>query len=297
MGCERVGWPASLSRATQPTALRSGSVGVLLARVVTSLILIPLFVWLVIRAHGWYFAALVCGVATLALWELLRLFEQAGQPGYRRLGLVLGGALIASFEVGHPAVSGPFTLPALVLGAAAGIVLSAPVFERRASSQAPATTLLALVYVSWLLGHALLLHRSPVGDQLVLLLVGVTWVGETAAYAVGSTLGRRRLAPEISPAKTIEGAIAQFVASVVAALALGTWLLPDWSPWRFAGAGVLLGVSGQLGDLAESAIKRSAGVKDAGGLLPGHGGILDRIDGLLFNAPALYYYLRIGGWQ
>lgn len=276
---------------------RPGPAGTLLARLVTSLVLIPLFVWLVVRAHGWYFAALVCAVALLALWELLRLLEQAGQPVYRRLGLGLGGALIASFEVGHPSATGPFTLPALVLGVAAMVVLSVPVFERRVSSPAAAATLLALTYVGWLLGHALLLHRLGVGDQLVLLLVGVTWVGETAAYAVGSTLGRRRLAPEISPAKTVEGAVAQFVASVAAALALGAWLLPDWPVWRSAGAGLLLGVSGQLGDLAESAIKRSAGVKDTGGVLPGHGGILDRIDGLLFNAPTLYYYVQIGGWQ
>lgn len=289
--------PVSLGRAASLTAPRPGSMAAFLARVVTSLVLIPLFVWLVIRAHGWYFAALVCAVAMVALWELLRLFEHAGQPAYRRLGLVLGGGLITSFEVGNPNANGPFTLPGLVLGVAAAIVLSAPVLERRASGQASAGTLLALVYVSWLLGHALLLHRLPVGDQLVLLLVGVTWVGETAAYAVGSTLGRRRLAPEISPAKTVEGAAAQLVASVATAVALGAWLVPAWPAWRTAGAGVLLGVSGQLGDLAESALKRSAGVKDTGGLLPGHGGMLDRIDGLLFNAPALYYYVQIGGWQ
>lgn len=287
---------AALRRAA-PLTGRSPAPGGLLARLLTSLVLIPLFVWLVVRAHGWYFAALVCTVAVLALWEVLRLFEQAGLPAYRRLGLVLGGALVAAFEIGSRGEGDPFALPGLVLGLAAGAILSAPVLERRVSARALGATLLAVVYVSWLLGHALLLHRFPLGDQLVLLLVGTTWVGETAAYGVGSTLGRRPLAPAISPAKTVEGAVAQFAGSVLAAVALGAWFLPDWPAWRMAGAGALLGISGQLGDLAESAIKRSAGVKDASGLLPGHGGVLDRIDGLLFNAPALYYLVWIGGWQ
>jgi phosphatidate cytidylyltransferase len=158
-----------------------------------------------------------------------------------------------------------------------------------------ALTLLAILYVGWFLGHASLLHGLPDGDALVLVLVGVTWVGETMAYLVGSTLGRHRLSPAISPKKTVEGAIAQLVCSVAAAVLLAAWLLPDWTTARAGLAGALLGVTGQVGDLAESAIKRSVGVKDAGGLIPGHGGVLDRIDGLLFNVPALYYYVRLGG--
>ncbi len=136
--------------------------------------------------------------------------------------------------------------------------------------------------------------RSPGAQRLI---AGLARLVRPPVVDARGRDGRRRLAPEISPAKTVEGAVAQFVASVAAALALGAWLLPDWPVWRSAGAGLLLGVSGQLGDLAESAIKRSAGVKDTGGVLPGHGGILDRIDGLLFNAPTLYYYVQIGGWQ
>jgi phosphatidate cytidylyltransferase len=152
------------------------------------------------------------------------------------------------------------------------------------------------MYVGWLLGFAILLHQtSPVGDELVLFVVGVTWAGETAAYLVGSTLGRRKLAPLISPRKTVEGAVAQVVSSIVTAAVLGAWLLPACGAGVALGAGALLGVVGQLGDLAESAIKRSAGTKDTGGLIPGHGGVLDRIDSLLFNLPALYYFSLVTG--
>jgi phosphatidate cytidylyltransferase len=151
------------------------------------------------------------------------------------------------------------------------------------------------VYVGWFLGHALALYRRPDGGGLVLFLVAVTWIGESAAYVVGSVLGRHKLAPLVSPNKTLEGALAQLAASVAAAAVFGEWLLPDWSLARALPAGVILGVVGQLGDLAESAIKRSAGVKDASGLIPGHGGVLDRVDGLLFNSPALYYYVVLGG--
>jgi len=177
----------------------------------------------------------------------------------------------------------------LVLGVV--LILSAPLWTAaRPSVEATANTLFTAVYVGWLLGYAIWLQHRADGPMLVIFLVGVTWIGETAAYLVGSSMGRHPLAPVLSPKKTLEGAAAQVVASVAAGLGLGAWLVPGCSLVGAAGAGALLGVVGQVGDLAESAIKRSLGTKDAGELIPGHGGMLDRIDGLLFNAPALYFY-------
>ena len=147
-----------------------------------------------------------------------------------------------------------------------------------------------MCYVNWLLGYSFWLRDLTDGTDWVLLLVSVTWLGETAAYVVGSLVGRTRLAPVISPRKSVEGAVAQFVVSVLAAVAAQAWFFTALGPWRAAVAGALLGVSGQLGDLAESAIKRSLGTKDTAHLIPGHGGILDRVDGLLFNTPVLFYY-------
>jgi phosphatidate cytidylyltransferase len=181
--------------------------------------------------------------------------------------------------------------PELVLVLGVGLILSAPLWTAaRPSVEATANTLFTAVYVGWLLGYAIWLQNRADGPMLVIFLVGVTWIGETAAYLVGSSMGRRPLAPVLSPKKTLEGAAAQVVASVAAGLGLGAWLVPGCSLVGAAGAGALLGVVGQVGDLAESAIKRSLGTKDAGELIPGHGGMLDRIDGLLFNAPALYFY-------
>lgn len=267
-----------------------------LKRVATAVVFIPLFVWIVMRAPGWVFPALIGAVAAVALWEFYRLFEHAGQPCSSRLGLALGVTLVASFAMPGASAAIVPAGPVLVLSLAVAVIVAAPIATGgKPVTEGVALTLLGVLYVGWFLGHALLLRRLDDGAALVLLLVGVTWIGETMAYAVGSVVGRHKLVPAVSPGKTVEGAVAQLVASIVAAVALGPgWLLPNWSGGVAVGAGAILGVAGQLGDLAESAIKRSVGVKDAGGLIPGHGGVLDRIDGLLFNVPALYYYVRLG---
>ena len=268
----------------------------LVKRLATALVLLPVFVLIVIKAPGWMFNTLVVIASAAALWELLRLFEQAGRPVDRELAMVAGLAVTASF--GAARLLDPHALPvfALVLGVVA--VLTAPVWRGTPDVERAANTLLAIMYVGWLLGFGILLHHtSPLGDELVLFVVGVTWVGETAAYVVGSTLGRHKLASIISPRKTVEGAIAQVVASIGTGAALGAWLLPACGLILAVGAGALLGVIGQFGDLAESAIKRSVGTKDTGRLIPGHGGVLDRIDSLLFNFPAFYYFSLLAGCQ
>lgn len=286
------GW--ALAGATPVTAApAAGGRAPGLARVATAAVLVPAFVWTVLAGPPWLFAALVTVASGLAARELERLFRLGGQPSYGALPVLLAPAVAASFAL--PAAGGP--LPAATLAAAVALLLSAPLWRAPGPAMVPAgLAVLAVVYVGWLPGHAILLHRLADGPALVLVLVGVTWVGETAAYLVGSAIGRRPLAPVLSPRKTLEGGAAQVLASVAAAVALGPlWLLPDWAAGRAALAGLLLGVVGQVGDLAESALKRSAGVKDTGGLLPGHGGLLDRVDGLLFNAPAFYYLVRLGG--
>lgn len=261
----------------------------LLKRLASALVLLPVFLLIVVKAPGWMFNALVVLASWAALWELTRLFEQGGRPVYRRLGVMSGVAVTAAF--GASRMLDPLMLPAVVLTVAAGLILAAPLWRPGPPSVEPvANTLLAVMYVGWLLGYGILLHHtSPRGDELILFVVGVTWVGETAAYLVGSTIGRRPLAPVISPRKTLEGAAAQVVASLATGAVLGAWLLPSCGGTVAVMAGGVLGVIGQIGDLAESVFKRSVGTKDTGGLIPGHGGVLDRIDSLLFNLPAFYY--------
>jgi phosphatidate cytidylyltransferase len=267
----------------------SGLSGPLGKRALTAAVGIPLFVWIVLAAPRWVFVLLVVALSAAAAWELMRMFERAGRPGYTTLGVVGAAAVTASFELpGFTAM----VLTLALLGA-----LSAPIWTDAADGlYRVAVTLLPLVYVGWLLGHGLLLGILPDGAHLILFLVGTTWAGESAALAIGSAIGRHPLAPGISPRKTVEGAVGQLVASVVAAGVLGAWLLPQWSVGVTLITGAVLGVLGQIGDLAESVIKRSLGTKDTGGLMPGHGGVLDRLDGLLFNAPALFYCASwIGG--
>ena len=276
-----------------PPALPVPGVGVL-KRVLSALVLLPVFVLVVVAAPAWVFNVLVILFSARALWELTGMLEQGRLPVQRRLGVAAGVAVTASFAASR--MLDPLLLPMLVLTLAAGVIFAAPVFRGTPAIEPAANTLLAVVYVGWLLGFGILLHHtSPRGNELVLFVVGVTWVGETAAYAVGSTLGRRPLAPVVSPKKTVEGAVAQFIASVATAAVLAPWLLPVCSTAAMLGAGALLGVVGQVGDLAESVLKRTVGLKDAAAIIPGHGGVLDRIDSLLFNLPAFYYVSRLTG--
>ena len=270
-------------------------------RVVSAVILIPAAIWIVAIAPPWVFRATVIALSAVAAWELGRLFRQAGRLVWPWMGALCAAAVTASFATMDPtwagelavAVPGGAVLAALTMTTA--LILATSLWTARSPGSDTATIgLSGLCYVGVLMGHALLIQQLPDGRGLVLFLLGVTWAGETAAYAVGSLLGRQKLAPRISPGKTIEGAVAQVIGSALAAWILGG-LTSGWSAIEALGAGVILGIVGQVGDLTESAIKRSVGAKDAGGAIPGHGGLLDRIDGLLFNIPALFYYAGVLG--
>ena len=268
--------------------LRGASVAnVLLKRVFSSAVLIPVVVWVVAGAPPWVFAGVVVALSAVAAWELCRLFQRAGRVLRPGLAALCTAVVTASFMVpGAP-------VPALA--ATTGVILVSSLWTSNApSSDGMVIGLTSLCYVGVLMGHALLLQQLPEGRSLVLFLLAVTWAGETAAYAVGSLVGRHKLAPHLSPGKTAEGAVAQLLASMVVAWLLGG-LVPGWSTPQAAAAGLMLGGVGQVGDLTESVIKRSVGAKDAGSVIPGHGGLLDRIDGLLFNTPALFYCAGVLG--
>jgi phosphatidate cytidylyltransferase len=131
------------------------------------------------------------------------------------------------------------------------------------------------------------------GEFLIFFLVLVTWAGDAGAYYTGRSLGRRQLAPVISPNKTVEGLLGGLILAVAAALVARAWFLPSFSVADCVAIGLLLTMAGALGDLTESVLKRSAGVKDSGTVIPAHGGMLDRLDSLLFAAPAFYYYVTL----
>jgi len=161
--------------------------------------------------------------------------------------------------------------------------------------------LFAALYVGWLMAFGVRLRMDPApvnmggwtverGALVLLWLMAMLWVGDSMAYFVGRAIGHHRLAPAISPSKSWEGAIANFTCCLLVGLTGAGWLqLPLWKA-GLIGAGV--GVLGQLGDLFESSLKRAIGIKDFGGVLPGHGGVLDRFDSFLFSAPWVWWWLE-----
>ena len=150
--------------------------------------------------------------------------------------------------------------------------------------------ILGVMYVPLLMSHFILIRQEPEGVRWIFFVLVLAFSGDIAAYYVGKGLGRRKLLPEVSPGKTVEGTIGLVAGSIIGCALFRYWFFPMLPVSHTVILGLVGSVTGQLGDLCESALKRSAGVKDSGKLLPGHGGILDRLDCLMFITPFVYYY-------
>lgn len=258
----------------------------MLKRILTGAVLIPAVAALVLLAPMWLFLLGVLPFALLALWEYLELAGRIGAAPARLpvYLLTLGLLAVGAWRPGH-------LLPAL-LGAAFSVFLLSLVRPQMTAEVfwAAAAGVFGLVWVAVPFALALMLRAQPNGTWTLMYLLILIWVGDTAAYFGGKALGRHKLAPTISPGKTVEGTVISLAATVAAAFFLFRAWFPGFAEAHGLLLGIIVNVIGQLGDLAESALKRSAGVKDSSALLPGHGGMLDRIDSLLFALPALWYY-------
>ena len=158
--------------------------------------------------------------------------------------------------------------------------------------------LTGILTIGWVLGYHLILLRNaePNGMLFIFLLCGVVWGSDTGAYLIGRAIGRHKLGTPVSPRKTVEGTIGGLIVGTLIGLGLGALLLQGTLSWMNAAfIGLLLSVLGQLGDLSASLMKRTAGVKDSGDVIPGHGGFIDRCDSLIFSTPVLYYFLELTG--
>ncbi len=156
-----------------------------------------------------------------------------------------------------------------------------------------ALSVFGVFYISLFFSFMLLLRVRPGGPLLILFLLFVTWAGDAASYFVGSWKGRRPLCPGISPNKTIEGAIGGLVGGIMTAMACNVLLLNNAGLLSSMCAGAGINIMNQFGDLGESVLKRAFGLKDSGGVFPGHGGVLDRLDSLLFAAPFFYFWVTM----
>ncbi|MGD2151725.1 MAG: phosphatidate cytidylyltransferase [Gemmatimonadales bacterium] len=278
---------------------RSG--GELIKRIGVAVIGIPLAVGLVFLG-GYWLAGFVALLALAAAWEFALMHRDSGMPAAPPVAAALAAAYVL-FAATLP-------LEAYVVSAAllTLIVVTVLVLATRATARPGAmalTCVFGALYSGATLAFALWLRAEGgaapglSGAAVVMLPVAITWLGDTAAYSVGGAVGRHRLAPAISPKKTWEGAIAGFIATAGGAL-LYVALTRPVVPWTMSaaellGLGAILAVVGQAGDLVESRFKRECGVKDSSALLPGHGGILDRLDSLFFVFPFAYAYIAIVG--
>ncbi len=260
-------------------------------RLYAALIFIPLFYVLVRYFPPIFFFGLVVGAALLAQFEFYRLhFRDDRVPVLAALGLGTGAVLLASLQWPGFLSERVVFLVALIAALTSRLVATS---ELKRSLVDSSVMVFGILYVSLTLGHLLLTRTLPGGEYLIFFLVLVTWAGDTGAYYAGVTLGRHKLAPVVSPNKTIEGLLGGLVLAVVVAFIAQRWFLPTFTILDCVATGLLLTGVGVLGDLSESAMKRSAGVKDSGAVIPAHGGMLDRLDSLLFTAPTFYYYMTL----
>lgn len=160
----------------------------------------------------------------------------------------------------------------------------------KTSAGETALLLMGVLYIPLLLSHLALLRGLPDGISWIFLLLLIVMSGDTGAFYVGSAIGKRKLYPVVSPNKSIEGMVGGLAGSVIGAFAARAIFFPGLAPIDCLATALLVGLAGQLGDLFESLLKRSFGVKDSGSIFPGHGGMLDRLDSILFAAPTLYIY-------
>ncbi len=250
-----------------------------------SAVVFGVLVILVVRSGLWIFFATVSVVVILAAYEFSRLANGGWMLGLLNTAIAWLICL-SSFKPDWVDVN-------IVICLAIGLPFLLEIIRRDPGSALLNTSsaLLGILYAGWLFGrHLILIRQMEHGRNLIFLLFGITWSGDIGAYLVGMRFGKHKFIPAISPGKSVEGYIAGIAFSCVTALAIRHWLLPDTGLLHIVILGIGLTIVGQVGDLAESLLKRSAKVKDSGSLMPGHGGILDRCDSMIFITPALYYY-------
>lgn len=246
--------------------------------------------------------AIVAGASFLGLYELYRGLQQSGYAPYQRYGYAFGLLVVLASYIqtayGIELMSAALALG--IIGSLIAAVLTAHDDDRALPSWA--LSVAGVIYIPFLLSHLILLRavNTPLTDGLVtpwvspgfawiVFALATTWLGDTFAYFVGRSMGRTPLAPHISPKKTREGSVGGLIGAALTGIGCVYLFGLPISPLLGAVLGGIAGIIGPLGDLAESQIKRQIGVKDVGSLLPGHGGILDRIDSILFMVPIVYY--------
>jgi len=260
-----------------------------LKRVLTGIVAFPIVTGIVYYGSPLLFLLFVTAVILMGVREYFTIIDRIGVSGFPIYGIILSFLLLISFYF-----NGSFMME---WGLIASVTLFGAWFFHENNVKVAidqiAFTLFGILYIAGLGGYNLLIRNFGDGERLVFFLFLIVWLGDIAAYYWGKYFGQKPLAPVISPNKTMGGAIAGLAGSLTAGVIAGYWFLDQIATVHCLLVALLCGTIGQFGDLAESLLKRHAGIKNSGDVLPGHGGILDRIDSLLFAGPAFYCYFKL----
>jgi phosphatidate cytidylyltransferase len=258
-----------------------------LKRLIVAVILLPLLYLFIMHLPPEYFFCVVLAVTFIALSEFYSMYRITGMLKYSCL--FLGISIVGISYLRKDVLYNVLILSIMII-----IVIRLFVKKNPGSSlhdiSRPA---LGLLYIPGLFSFHTQIRMF--GPEWIIFLYASVWAADSMAYFLGTTIGKRKLYPEVSPNKTIAGAVGSLAGGFIAALLIRTTLIPSLAVLSSALAGIIIGGITIIGDLAESMFKRDAGVKDSGLLIPGHGGILDKIDGALFAGPALYWLLLLLG--
>ncbi|ULA67465.1 MAG: Phosphatidate cytidylyltransferase [Nitrospira sp.] len=260
-------------------------------RVMAAVVFLPVFYVLVHDLGPIAFFGLVVISGMLAATEFYRLqLAHAPWPWWSWMGVAATGLLLSSIQWPTVIADRTVLLGTVVMALCMPLLSGKPLRDSLTDGM---VLVMGVLYIGLSLSYLLLIRALPDGALLIFFVVLVTWAADTGAYIAGKSVGRHPLAPVVSPKKTYEGLAGGILLACLGAVMARSWFLPAFSLVDCLVLGVLLTLAGLIGDLAESAMKRSTGFKDSGALIPGHGGMLDRLDSLLFTGPAFYYYVAI----
>lgn len=246
---------------------------------------LPILILFILKAGAFAFNCFILAMTALGLLEFYRM-AFPDRKGEGILAAAAGGAFYCAVVFDLL----PFNIVCILTVLFFGLLSLLKIRDIRSSAADTALFLLGILYIPLLAGHLAALRGLDQGIHWIFLLLLIVMSGDTAAYYVGSTLGRRKLYPVVSPNKSVEGMLGGLAGSVAGTFVARATFFTGLSPADCVATALLVGLLGQLGDLFESLLKRSFGVKDSGAVFPGHGGVLDRMDSLLFAGPTLYLY-------
>lgn len=255
-------------------------------RIISAIVFLPIFFLIVQYGNPLVFFVFLSAVLLGALFEFYTLLNESGKKSMIYAGMPLGWFIAFAFFSNNNQII-LYSMVVLVLG-----IFIVKLFSKQPvndSTEEISNTLFGALYIAFLLSYLICIRKDEAGRELIFMLFLIIWLGDTLAYYIGTAVGKHPLAPSISPKKSIEGAIGGLLGSLGGALLAHYWFLPSISIANCIILSLITGIAGQIGDLCESMLKRNLKVKDSGSIIPGHGGLLDRLDSILFSAPVFFY--------